>query len=385
MTASLSIRRQTRTIGVVTTSYPRFAGDPAGSFVAAHVAAMRAAGHRVDVIAAGDVRSHDRAAALTPASLSAAGTLLQRIPSRLFYRGGAPDRLEVGYSHAAAAAFTVRMCARVIRCARHWDLIVAHWLAPCALAALPVRVPLLAIAHGGDVHTLARMRLLAPTLALLRARRAHLAFVNDDLLALAQRHGQIANAAAIVQPMGIDFDRFAALEHRPTTPPTVLVVARLVPVKGVDVAIAAMRLVRSDAQLVIVGDGPERAALAQSCAPLDRVTFVGAVTTAERDRWLARASVVAVPSRVLANGRTEGTPMIALESLAAGVPVVASQVGGLRCLPSVVGVAPDDPAALATAIDRALQAPPAPQRLRAVAAQYDWPIVEKRLMAHACA
>src|SRR6185503_19510756 len=40
-------------LGVVTTSYPRFAGDPAGSFVAGHVAALRALGHDVEVIAAG--------------------------------------------------------------------------------------------------------------------------------------------------------------------------------------------------------------------------------------------------------------------------------------------------------------------------------------------
>ncbi|HEX8109082.1 MAG TPA: hypothetical protein VF516_15220, partial [Kofleriaceae bacterium] len=40
-------------LGVVTTSYPRFPGDPAGNFVAAHVAALRALGHHVEVIAAG--------------------------------------------------------------------------------------------------------------------------------------------------------------------------------------------------------------------------------------------------------------------------------------------------------------------------------------------
>ncbi|HEY0991783.1 MAG TPA: hypothetical protein VGD80_32240, partial [Kofleriaceae bacterium] len=40
-------------LGIVTTSYPRFAGDPAGSFVAGHAAALRALGHDVEVVAAG--------------------------------------------------------------------------------------------------------------------------------------------------------------------------------------------------------------------------------------------------------------------------------------------------------------------------------------------
>src|ERR1700733_8703808 len=122
-------------IGVVTTSYPRFAGDARGSFVAAHVAAMRALGHTVDVIAAGNDAGGDR---------------VTRIASSLFEGAGAPDELERGGSRLAAVAFTARLTAAVARRAREWDLIVAHWLAPSAIAALPSRVPLLAIGHGGD-------------------------------------------------------------------------------------------------------------------------------------------------------------------------------------------------------------------------------------------
>lgn len=379
-------------IGVVTTSYPRFAGDPAGSFVAAHVAAMRAAGHDVEVIAAGDSSTQDQAASKQQLAY---GIRWQgpdesysdeprrsesRIPSRLFYRGGAPDALEARHSLGAAAAFTARLCARVAWRARHWDLVVAHWLAPSALAALPARVPLLAIAHGGDVHTLARLHLLGPVLALLRARRAKLAFVSADLLAVARRHGRIDDADVIVQPMGIDADHFAALPRTPTTPPTVLIVARLVPIKGIDVALAAMQLVRRDARLVIAGEGPERERLSRMCG--DRVQLIGAVNSAERDRWLCRASALAIPSRVLPNGRTEGMPLIALEALAAGVPVVASAVGGLRDLPGTTRVPPDDPPALAAGLDQLLAV--APTTARVDLANYAWPRVAVRLLEHAC-
>lgn len=360
-------------IGVVTTSYPRFAGDPAGSFVAAHVEAMRAAGHDVEVIAAGDGSAPHRSEAR-----SESGS--HRIASRLFYRGGAPEALEAGRSLGAAAAFTARMCASVAWRARRWDVVVAHWLAPSALAALPARIPLLAIAHGGDVHTLARLHLLGPVLALLRARRAKLAFVSADLLAVARCHGQIDASDAIIQPMGIDVDHFASLPRAPTTPPTVLVVARLVPIKGVDVAIAAMRLLGGAARLVIAGDGPERDRLARLRS--DRIQLIGAIDSTERDRWLSRASAVAVPSRVLASGRTEGMPLVALEALAAGVPVVASAVGGLRDLPGATLVPPDSPAALAAALDQLLAATekPAPVNM----ADYAWRRVSVRLLAHAC-
>ncbi len=318
-------------IGVITTSYPRYPGDPAGNFVAAQVEALRALGHTVEVIAAG-------------------------ADEPLFYRGGAPELLERGgvRTLAGALAFSAKLTARVVQRAHSWDLAIAHWLAPSALAALPSRVPLLAIAHGGDVHTLARLHLLQPVLALLRLRGARIAFVSEDLRA-------IANVTdAIVQPMGVDLEHFARIAASATTPPTLAVIARPVPIKGIDVARAAMPYVTTPAQLVIASD----------------------ITTTERDALLARTSIVLIPSRILANGRTEGTPLVALEALAAGVPVIASRVGGLRELP-VTLVPPDDCRALAVAIDQVLAHAPNPDDLRASVASRGWTRVTERLLAHA--
>lgn len=352
-------------IGVVTTSYPRHVGDPAGSFVADHVAALRALGHDVEVVAAR--RSHG-----------------------LFYEGGAPDALERGHPRTwiAAARFTIRHTATVARRARRWDSIIAHWLAPSAIAALPTTLPLIAIAHGGDIHTLRRMHLLRPLLHALRARRARLVFVSDELRAIACASArELAGwlAAATVQPMGVAVDHFAALPRVIPHRPTILVAGRLVPIKGIDTAIAAIPLLATPrAELVIAGDGPLRAQLAaradQLATPDHRITMVGQVDSEHRDRLLAAASVVVVPSRMTAHGRTEGMPMIALEALAAGVPVVASATGGLRELPGPRLVPPDDPAALAAAIDRMLASPTDPDQLRASVAHLAWPKVAQRLL-----
>ncbi len=338
-------------IGVVTTSYPRWPGDAAGSFVAGHVDALRAKGHEVEVLAA------------------AAG-------NPLFYTGGAPDVLERSPRHfATAAAFTVKLAARLAT--RRHDAIVAHWLAPSAIAALPARAPLLAIAHGGDIHTLRRLNLLGPVLRLLRRRGARLAFVSSELRALA--HAALPGdyiAGSLVQPMGIDLARFARIARAESAEhdrPMVLVVARLVPVKGVDLMLAALAHLRTRVRLVIAGDGPERARLAHPDA-----TFVGEVDAETRDRLLGQARLVVIPSRTLANGRSEGTPLIALEALAAGVPVVASAVGGLSELP--VRLATPTPIGLATAIDDALRSPPSVATLRASVAHLDWSQVADRLM-----
>src|SRR5215475_8754360 len=247
-------------LGVLTTSYPRFPGDPAGNFVAAHAAALRALGHRVEVIAAG---SADPAAG-EPDTRRVGGL-------GLFYTGGAPDALERSPLRAglAAAAFTARLTAAAAASARRWDAIVAHWLAPSALAALPARRSLIAIAHGGDVFTLRRLRLLSPVLGALHRRGARLVLVSEQLREVARAAAPALAGwldTALVQPMGVDVARLAALPRAPSDPPTVLCAARLVPIKGVDVALAAMRHVQAAARLVIAGDGPERARLARDAA-----------------------------------------------------------------------------------------------------------------------
>lgn len=143
-------------------------------------------------------------------------------------------------------------------------------------------------------------------------------------------------------------------------------VGRLSPVKGADVAIDSMALVRDhDAQLVFVGDGPDRAALEARAAALglaSRVRFTGMLPSASR--------LLPAFDALVLSSRNEGTPMILLEAVHAGVPIVASEVGGV---PALLGnnallVPPEDPPALAAAIDQVL-ADPAAARVRAAAAR----------------
>jgi glycosyltransferase involved in cell wall biosynthesis len=126
-----------------------------------------------------------------------------------------------------------------------------------------------------------------------------------------------------------------------------LVVARLAPEKGVDVAIDACA--RARLPLVVAGDGPLRAELeARAASAGADVRFTGRVDDATLAALRARAAVALVPSR---SAETFG--LAAAEAMAAGVPVVASAIGAL---PELVGlkavVAPGDAAALAAAARR---------------------------------
>jgi glycosyltransferase involved in cell wall biosynthesis len=129
-----------------------------------------------------------------------------------------------------------------------------------------------------------------------------------------------------------------------------LVVSRLAPEKGIDVAIDACRI--AGVPLVVAGDGPEGEALR---ARAGEVRFVGWVDEGELERLRASAALAIVPSR---SGETFG--MAAAEAMAAGLPVVASRIGSL---PELVGerglVEPGNPAALADAIGRSWADAPA--------------------------
>jgi len=366
-------------IGVVTTSYPRWEGDAAGSFVAGHVAYLRRSGATVEVIAAGD--------AATDAGWDADETVT-RVAARpgLFYAGGAPEAIGAG-AGGAAFEFAARLGAIVVGRARRWDAIAAHWLAPSALAAVASRGPLLAIAHGGDVHLLARRGLLGPSLRLLGARGAQLAFVSAPL-----RDGAIAAwpgvaARSIVQPMAVDGGRAARIAAARAGRSardeliTVAILARLVPIKAVDVAITALQYLPKSFRLQVAGDGPARTALeahARTVGVAERVRFLGWLDADARDRVLVDADVVAVSSAPLADGRVEGTPLAALEALAAGVPLVVTATGGLVALTDHGArvVAPHDPSALAAAIALAASSRPTPT------AGLDWSCVGQTLDRH---
>ncbi|HEX6099074.1 MAG TPA: glycosyltransferase [Thermoanaerobaculia bacterium] len=162
---------------------------------------------------------------------------------------------------------------------------------------------------------------------------------------------------------GIELDRFrrprtearALLEREfaiPPGAPVIATVAVLRPKKGIEVLLAAARDVRR-AYFLIIGDGPKReewSALATTLGVADRVRWAGFRT--DVDALLAGCDLFVHPSL------DDAFPTVLLEAMAAGLPIVASRVGGIPEIvtPGVTGelVPPGDPKALASAIDAVL-------------------------------
>jgi glycosyltransferase involved in cell wall biosynthesis len=109
--------------------------------------------------------------------------------------------------------------------------------------------------------------------------------------------------------------------------PVVVCCARLAPQKGQDVLLEAWAGVPDrlpGAQLVLVGDGPDRAALESQAAKAKGVRFAGMATRTQALAWMRAATVVVCPSRY------EGMALVPLEAAALGVPVIASDVEGMH-------------------------------------------------------
>jgi glycosyltransferase involved in cell wall biosynthesis len=106
----------------------------------------------------------------------------------------------------------------------------------------------------------------------------------------------------------------------------VLFLGRMTKLKGGDLLIRAAAKLGRDVELVMAGDGPQRAAWEQLARDLGvRATFPGWVDPAERDRLLREASVLALPSVW-----PEPFGLVGLEAARFGVPAVAFDVGGVR-------------------------------------------------------
>jgi glycosyltransferase involved in cell wall biosynthesis len=169
----------------------------------------------------------------------------------------------------------------------------------------------------------------------------------------------VARERIEVVPSGVDLDRFAPRERDADGGGAALLgVGRLVPGKGFHLAIEALTRLRPahpGIRLDLAGDGPERGRLeelARARGVADRVRFLGAVPHERVPECLRAADRLVLPSFA------EGYPNVVAEAVAAGVPVVATSVGGI---PEIVDAEVGDLAtaptveAFAEALERSLR------------------------------
>ena len=228
---------------------------------------------------------------------------------------------------------SARALARLLRAGHQFDLIDAHYAYPdgvvAAWLARRFKLPVTITARGSDVTELPAFRV--PRRLIRGAFDAADAVITvstglrDAVIALG-----IPPEKVVVLRNGVDLDAFRPVD-RPAaraalgfSRPTLLSVGHLIERKGHALTIEALAAL-PDWQLLIVGSGPDRAALealARRLAVADRVSFLGQVPHAQLPAYYTAADLL-----VLASER-EGWANVLLESMACGTPVVASPIPG---------------------------------------------------------
>jgi glycosyltransferase involved in cell wall biosynthesis len=373
---------------IVTTSYPRFAGDFTGHFVESLAREVALSGAFVTVLA-------PHAEGLAECE-ELDGVSVRRFRywwdgmQRVAYGDGIPTNIRTDWRAAMALpAFAIRLRRKVGQFASAADVVHVQWgptaaLAGPALGGKPVVLTL----HGSDT-TLARRggiwrRLLQAGLA----RATRVIAVSREQVDFLAAEGLWTGPIDIL-PSGVPaelIDR-ARRERADGAPFTYLFAGRLVEAKGVRELLDAFALVaasRPDVRLEIAGSGPEEERLREHrtvAAMPDRVRFLGALPHDQALDAIAAADAFVLPSH------GEGSPLSVTEALALGTPVVATRVGALPELLGKDGLLVDvgDVDGLATAMgrladDRVLRERLTGEGRARVRERYTWPAIAKETL-----
>ncbi|WP_040669884.1 glycosyltransferase [Rhodanobacter fulvus] len=276
---------------------------------------------------------------------------------------------------------------------RRIDVIHAHWLIPQGLVALRLRrrfaIPYLVTSHGGDLFGL-RGRVLNALKRRVAASSSAMTVVSSAMRDEAMAIGLTSPELAVL-PMGVDLCRRfvpGAREERATD--ELLFVGRLVPKKGLPYLLDAMPRVlarRPSVRLNIAGFGPEEPSLRAQALRLgieSSVNFLGAMPQTALPQLYRRASVFVAPFIRDDTGNQEGLPVVLMEAIGCGCPVVVGEVAGVHDL---LGDAATDvcvdarnaealAAAILATLDDPEQAIEHAKRIRdAAASRVDWGVI----------
>jgi glycosyltransferase involved in cell wall biosynthesis len=193
------------------------------------------------------------------------------------------------------------------------------------------------------------------------------------------------NTPAEIVPDGVDLKQAESPQIQPPNAhPILLYLGSLHPWKGVETLIAAMKYITRPARLAIVGGNEDRIAelrgLAERERVLERIVFNGPVEPGRRFEWIHRADVCLLPLTETSIGSRYTSPLKLFEYMAAGKPIVVSDLPSMRAIlkegEHAVFVPPADPRRLGLAIDQLLSDAPMRARIgnaaRDLAAQYSW-------------
>lgn len=224
-----------------------------------------------------------------------------------------------------------------------FDAIHAHWLLPQGLIAIMAKFifkkPVIVTVHGSDIFGLKKFDFLKKIVL----KHCDFCTVNSQATFRAVKKLNTGTKVKLI-PMGVDLKIFSAKKRNPrwrekfgASPKIILAVGRFIPCKGFRFLIEAMPKVLSKeggAKLILIGSGPEEKNLKKMAQDLNvspNVIFTGSLSHRKLSQVYASSDIFVAPSITdPLTGETEGQNITLLEAMASGLPVIASDSGGMR-------------------------------------------------------
>ena len=329
----------------ISTAYPADEEDPRGIFIRTMARALVDAGVELTVLAPSGPHTVENEVWEGVRLVRARYWFKRRQGLAVGVSGIAPNLRARPLLLFQLPTLLIALCWHAVRLARETDLVHAHWLYPSGLAgalvALVQRKPFVVSTHGGDLNLADRVPILRLLSRAVVRRASSCVAVSHDL---ARKLAALGAREDRVHVIAYGVDR----SDEVTVPSTVactaayrrlassssfkiLYVGSLIPRKSVDTLLSAVALLQRrgiSASTTVVGAGPAEAELRQlaTASGLQDVTFVGQQPPAAIVSWMKAADVLVLPSL------SEGRPVVVLQAMAAGLPVVASDIPGTRDL-----------------------------------------------------
>ena len=367
---------------VIGSVYPRYDKDAEVPWLRTSIAHLKKAGLDVQVLAPAykGLKSH-----------TIDGTPVNRFryaPADweiLTHEEGAPSKMASRpWLQLLAIPYIISGFFKCIEICRKWkpDIIHAHWPFPHAYIALGAakifHIPLVLNFHGAELLLIRKKKWVKPLLK-FAIGQAQSVFANSSFTAgkikairdvnvewspygttLEKKEGgslPLASATASATPSSGDTP-----QHPVVGKFKVLFVGRHIERKGIRYLIEAAKYLPQDKfEIRIIGEGDLTGQLKQQAAQYPHVLFTGKLVAPELAREYREANVFVLPAIVDHKGDTEGLGVVLIEAMECGLPVIASNVGGIPdvVVDNVSGllVPEKSPVALADAIKRLAEDP----------------------------
>ena len=222
------------------------------------------------------------------------------------------------------------------------EVLHTHWIFPQGLVGAIskkfFKIKHLSTIHAGDIIALKKIPFSNYIINFIVKNTDKItsvsSFGKNKLLEIANKSlKEEINKKVRILPMGTYLEQFKKRKLKRGRVKNILFVGRLAEKKGVSYLIKAISLLNKEVRLLIIGDGPLKKDLLSLTNKLNlknKIEFLGYKTGKEKLKYFFDADLLVVPSIVTKIGDTEGLPVVIMEGLASGLPIIATDVGGIK-------------------------------------------------------